>query len=403
MAHPQPLRVTVGATPTRTSTWPPRGTSSAAGLTAPARQPAAPATRRCWPGRTPWARSRPASAWWRSTGPTGRRGGGGVRATRSTPPPPPARCRPARPPGSRRPRTGWWRCCARCERPGRPPSRPGPRRSTPSRGCWSAARRPAHWQAGPRRRRARAGAGWPPRSRRSASPCAAWASAARSSTRGRAAHRPARPAHQQACPGAARPARPRPRQRHRAAGRRRRHPRRLRSEAAFAALCGTSPVQASSGKTRRHPLNRGGDRQANAALHRVVVVRLRWHQPTRDDAARCTARGKTRKEVMRCSSARSPEKSSQSSARSTSMTRPPPRDPIGTIWNPGRPACVTLSAGSAHRRCGGWCPGSSASRSGASATRAPRCRSASGGREQPRGWARTRHRRSGAVAPGGRR
>jgi transposase len=78
------------------------------------------------------------------------------------------------------------------------------------------------------------------------------------------------------------------------------NPARLGSEAAFAALCGTSPVQASSGKTRRHRLNRGGDRQANAALHRVVVVRLRWHQPTRDYLARRAAGGKTKKEILRC-------------------------------------------------------------------------------------------------------
>jgi transposase len=78
------------------------------------------------------------------------------------------------------------------------------------------------------------------------------------------------------------------------------NPRRLHSEAAFAALCGTSPVEASSGKTRRHRLNRGGDRQANAALHRVVVVRLRWHQPTRDYATRRTTQGKTSKEILRC-------------------------------------------------------------------------------------------------------
>jgi transposase len=75
---------------------------------------------------------------------------------------------------------------------------------------------------------------------------------------------------------------------------------RLHSEAAFAALCGSSPVEASSGKTRRHRLNRGGDRQANAALHRVVIVRLRWHQPTRDYAARRTTEGKTRKDIIRC-------------------------------------------------------------------------------------------------------
>jgi len=53
------------------------------------------------------------------------------------------------------------------------------------------------------------------------------------------------------------------------------NPDRLRSEAAFSMLCGASPVEASSGKTVRHRLNRGGDRQANAALHRVVIVRLR--------------------------------------------------------------------------------------------------------------------------------
>jgi transposase len=78
------------------------------------------------------------------------------------------------------------------------------------------------------------------------------------------------------------------------------NPQRLHSEAAFAALCGSSPVEASSGKTRRHRLNRGGDRQANAALYRIVIVRLRWHQPTRDYAARRTTQGKTRKEIIRC-------------------------------------------------------------------------------------------------------
>jgi transposase len=78
------------------------------------------------------------------------------------------------------------------------------------------------------------------------------------------------------------------------------NPRRLRSEAAFAALCGSSPVEASSGKTVRHRLNRGGDRQANAALHRIVIVRLRWHQPTRDYLARRTAEDKTKKEILRC-------------------------------------------------------------------------------------------------------
>ena len=78
------------------------------------------------------------------------------------------------------------------------------------------------------------------------------------------------------------------------------NPGRLRSEAAFASLCGSSPIPASSGQTTRHRLNRGGDRQANAALHRVVVVRLRWHQPTLAYMARRTAEGKTKAEIMRC-------------------------------------------------------------------------------------------------------
>jgi transposase len=78
------------------------------------------------------------------------------------------------------------------------------------------------------------------------------------------------------------------------------NPDRLRSEAAFAALCGASPIPASSGKTQRHRLNRGGDRQANAALYRVVVVRLRWHTPTQAYMARRLAEGKTKPEIMRC-------------------------------------------------------------------------------------------------------
>jgi hypothetical protein len=71
------------------------------------------------------------------------------------------------------------------------------------------------------------------------------------------------------------------------------NPDRLRSEAAFSMLCGSSPVEASSGKVVRHRrLNRGGDRQANAALYRVVLVRLRWHEATRNYMARRTTEGK---------------------------------------------------------------------------------------------------------------
>jgi transposase len=79
------------------------------------------------------------------------------------------------------------------------------------------------------------------------------------------------------------------------------NPERLRSGAAFARLCGVAPVEASSGKIIRHRLNRGGDRHANAALHRIVMVRLRWcHQPTTDYVARRTAEGKSKREIVRC-------------------------------------------------------------------------------------------------------
>jgi transposase len=77
-------------------------------------------------------------------------------------------------------------------------------------------------------------------------------------------------------------------------------PERVHSEAALAKLCGACPITASSGMTSRHRLNRGGHRQANAALHRVVVVRLRAHQPTVDYVRRRTAEGKGKPEIIRC-------------------------------------------------------------------------------------------------------
>ncbi|MFV8241308.1 IS110 family transposase [Mycolicibacterium peregrinum] len=79
------------------------------------------------------------------------------------------------------------------------------------------------------------------------------------------------------------------------------NPHRLHSEAAFAALCGVAPVPASSGKTNRHRLSRGGDRAANNALHRVALVRLSHHQPTKDYAQSQLNNGhsKSRMEVLR--------------------------------------------------------------------------------------------------------
>jgi transposase len=78
------------------------------------------------------------------------------------------------------------------------------------------------------------------------------------------------------------------------------HPGRVRNEAAFAALAGANPIPASSGRTIRHRLNRGGDRTLNAALHTIARTRRIHHQPTRDYVARRTAEGKTPKEINRC-------------------------------------------------------------------------------------------------------
>ena len=78
------------------------------------------------------------------------------------------------------------------------------------------------------------------------------------------------------------------------------NPDRMRSEASFAALCGTSPVEASSGPIVRHRLNRGGNRHANNALWPIAMVRLRVDERSIAYAARLTAEGKTRRETLRC-------------------------------------------------------------------------------------------------------
>lgn len=78
------------------------------------------------------------------------------------------------------------------------------------------------------------------------------------------------------------------------------NPGRLHTEASFAALCGASPVEASSGNTQRHRLNRGGNRQANCALHTIVLSRLRWDERTRTYLDRRISEGKSRREAIRC-------------------------------------------------------------------------------------------------------
>ena len=102
------------------------------------------------------------------------------------------------------------------------------------------------------------------------------------------------------------------------------HPGRCRSEAAFAALGGTSPIPASSGQTIRHRLNRGGDRALNRAIHAIALVRMRSCPRTRAYVARRTAEGKTPGKSAAASSATSPA--------SSTATSPPPCPP------PSRPA-----------------------------------------------------------------
>jgi transposase len=78
------------------------------------------------------------------------------------------------------------------------------------------------------------------------------------------------------------------------------NPTRILSEAAFAKLCGVCPIPASSGVTHRHRLYRGGHRQANAALHRVAMSRRRWYAPTIAYAARRSAEGLSKRDILRC-------------------------------------------------------------------------------------------------------
>lgn len=78
------------------------------------------------------------------------------------------------------------------------------------------------------------------------------------------------------------------------------NPDRLKSEASFAHLCAAAPITASSGRTHRHRLNRGGDRQANNALHTIALTRMRHDPHTRDYVTRRTTQGLSKKDIMRC-------------------------------------------------------------------------------------------------------
>lgn len=78
------------------------------------------------------------------------------------------------------------------------------------------------------------------------------------------------------------------------------NPERIPSEASFASIFGVSPIPASSGKTDRHRLNRGGNRQANKALHMIAVSRMRGDERTLAYMAKRKSDGKTKREAMRC-------------------------------------------------------------------------------------------------------
>ena len=78
------------------------------------------------------------------------------------------------------------------------------------------------------------------------------------------------------------------------------NPERLEREASSARLCGVAPLATSSGKTSRHRLNRGGNRDANRALHVLALGRMSWDERTRAYVARRTAEGKSKREILRC-------------------------------------------------------------------------------------------------------
>ncbi len=78
------------------------------------------------------------------------------------------------------------------------------------------------------------------------------------------------------------------------------NPHRIRDEAAFASLCGVAPIPASSGRTNRHRLNRGGDRRGNSALHRIALIRMRRDERTRAYVERRIGEGKSKREILRC-------------------------------------------------------------------------------------------------------
>jgi hypothetical protein len=117
---------------------------------------------------------------------------------------------------------------------------------------------------------------------------------------------------------------------------------RLRSEAAFAMLAGVAPIPASSGKTNRHRLSRGGDRAANNALHRIAVVRWSHDRRTRDYAARQLAAGRSKKDVLRLL------KRAIAREMFRHLTAPCPIDDYSDLRPARQAQNITLTAAAAH-------------------------------------------------------
>jgi len=119
------------------------------------------------------------------------------------------------------------------------------------------------------------------------------------------------------------------------------NPHRLASESSWAALLGPTPIPASSGKTHRHRLNRGGDRQANAALWRIAVVRMRSHPDTRATSTRRAKKATASPKRSATSSATSPASSTPSCHRKPWLDSRSPRLTVGASLMDGWTAGYT--------------------------------------------------------------
>jgi transposase len=111
---------------------------------------------------------------------------------------------------------------------------------------------------------------------------------------------------------------------------------RVRNDAAFAVLAGTSPIPASSGQTVRHRLNRGGDRALNRAIHTIAMVRMRSCSRTRAYVARRTAEGKTKTEILRCPQALYRPRNLPLPHQADLSPGPPPRTTATRPYAPAR-------------------------------------------------------------------